>query len=183
MAAITGEGPGLTVERYFASVDDQDLRGLLDSDVLTLLDAMFGGHLEGEELRRVARTLVDVSSFLGDRHERTRILSFLRDYKRLELEERVGRAIDECISWTPQEVQIALDFFGLFEERFVPPALPSVSEVVPSYGLFDHQRSAIQRLRILLAEDDRRAVLHLPTGVGKTRTSMHIVAEVLAGFR
>ena len=31
----------------------------------------------------------------------------------------------------------------------------------------------------MLAQDERRAVLHLPTGVGKTRTAMHVVADSL----
>ena len=179
MAGITGEGPGLTVDRYFASVADQDLRGLLDPPVLILLDTIFGGRLEGDELRGVARILVDISSLLGDGSGRELVLRFLPSHKRLELEARVGRAVDECANWTPQEVQPALDFFGLFEERFVPPVAPAVSDVTPVYGLFDHQRSAVQRLRPLLAEDDRRAVLHLPTGAGKTRVAMTVVAEVL----
>ena len=179
MGTITGEGPGLTVDRYFASVADQDLRVLLDPAVLVLLDAIFGGQLEGDQLRRVARTLVDVSSLLEVGSRRELLLKFLSCHKRLELEERVGKAIDQSANWTRQEVQHALDFFGLFEERLVPPAVRAVSDVVPAYGLFDHQRSAVQRLQPLLADDDRRAILHLPTGVGKTRTAMHVVADVL----
>ena len=34
----------------------------------------------------------------------------------------------------------------------------------------------------LLADFERRAVLHLPTGVGKTRTAMHVVAETLKRY-
>ena len=63
--------------------------------------------------------------------------------------------------------------------RIVPPTPPAVTTIEPSYGLFEHQRSAVRRLAPLLSQDERRAVLHLPTGVGKTRTAMHVVAESL----
>ena len=76
-------------------------------------------------------------------------------------------------------MQALRDFFGLAEERFVPPATPSTAVIAPEYALFDHQRSAVQRLEPLLLRDERRAVLHLPTGVGKTRTAMHVVADSL----
>ena len=33
-----------------------------------------------------------------------------------------------------------------------------------------------------MAQDERRAVLHLPTGVGKTRTAMHVVADSLRAY-
>ena len=71
------------------------------------------------------------------------------------------------------------DFFGLVEERFAVPRASATAMIAPKYGLFDHQRTAVRKLETLLANDGRRAVLHLPTGVGKTLTAMHIVAEWL----
>ena len=59
------------------------------------------------------------------------------------------------------------------------PAAASATTITPEYGLFEHQRVVVRKLAPLLAEDERRAVLHLPTGVGKTRTAMHIVADSL----
>ena len=58
-------------------------------------------------------------------------------------------------------------------------AVPPTDNISPGYGLFDHQREAVRKLAPLLAQDERRAVLHLPTGVGKTRTAMHVVADSL----
>lgn len=179
LAKVATGGPGLTVSRFFASIPDLDLRRFMDPGVLSVLDAIFGGRTAGDDLRRVAHTLVDVSALLGEQDGRSLVLDLVSDPKRTELEARVGRGIDTSANWTEGEVNRARNFFGLIDERIVPPAPPAVTTIEPSYGLFEHQRSAVRRLARLLAQDERRVVLHLPTGVGKTRTAMHVVAESL----
>ena len=174
-------GPGLTVAWLFDSLPDRELRRFLDPGVLPVLDAIFGGRIAGEDLRRVARTLVDFDVLLGERAGRRLVLNLIPERKRAELEGRVGRTIAAAgtSDWTESEVRRLRDFFGLVEERIVPPAVPPTSTITPAYGLFDHQRNAVRKLAPLLVQDERRAVLHLPTGVGKTRTAMHVVADSL----
>ena len=70
------------------------------------------------------------------------------------------------------------EFFGLYDEHLFQPQAAETT-VVPDFALFDHQRGAVRQLLPLLAEGERRAILHLPTGVGKTRTAMHAVARVM----
>ena len=174
-------GPGLTVAWFLDSLPDRELRRFLDPGVLSVLDAIFGGRIDGEDLRRVARTLVDFDVLLGEREGRRLVLNLIPAQKRAELEARVGRAIAAAgaSEWTESEVRRLRDFFGLVEERIVPPAVPPTATITPAYSLFDHQRNAVRELAPLLAQDERRAVLHLPTGVGKTRTAMHAVADSL----
>lgn len=72
------------------------------------------------------------------------------------------------------------EFFGLYQ----PPAVaidqtPGLELQPTDYGLFSHQRGAARQIRALLAEEPYRAVLHMPTGAGKTRTAMHVLADHL----
>ena len=174
-------GPGLSVNQFFEALSDQDLRRFLDPGVLAVLDTIFGGRIAGDDLKRVARTLVDVDILLGDEEGRKLVLSLVPDEKLAELEGRVDRSIRpaDASNWTEVEVGRIRDFFGLVEERIVPPTVPPTDTISPEYGLFDHQRNVVRKLTPLLAQDERRAVLHLPTGVGKTRTAMHVVADWL----
>ena len=174
-------GPGLTVTRFFESIPDRDLRRFLDPGVLSILDAIFGGRIAGDDLQRVARTLVDFDVMLGEAKGRRFVLSLLPEQKRTELEDRIGRSlqITDAGDWTEGDVRRMRDFFGLVEERIVPPPMPPTDTITPSYGLFDHQRDVVRKLMPLLTQDERRAVLHLPTGVGKTRTAMHVVVNSL----
>ena len=174
-------GPGLSVTWFLDSLSDQELRRFLDPGVLSVLNAIFGGRIGGSDLRRIVRTLVDFDVLLGERDGRRLVLSLIPEQKRAELEARVGRSVSAAgaSDWSEPEVRRLRDFFGLVEERLLPPAMPPTNTVTPAYGLFDHQRNAVDQLMPLLAQDERRAVLHLPTGVGKTRTAMHVVAGSL----
>lgn len=176
-------GPGLTVTRFLAMIPEPDVRRLLNPDVLRILDALFGGRIGGDDLRRAAKVVVDFRTMLSDPAGRKEVLSLLQEPKRTELYSRVGagRSTDpeSAVMWSASNVQELLDFFGLVDEPLVASAAPPMDSVSPAYGLFDHQRTAVRDLLPLLAEDERRAVLHLPTGVGKTRTAMHVVAHWL----
>ena len=174
-------GPGLTVSSFLGFLSEEEIRGFLDPGVLSVLDAIFGGRLVGKDLRRVTQTLVDFDVLLGDADGRRLVLRLVPEQKRIELEGRVGRSIRPTASadWTETEVRLLRDFFGLVEERIVPAEVPPTDTISPAYALFNHQRNVVVKLAPMLAQDERRAILHLPTGAGKTRTAMHIVADSL----
>ncbi len=178
------DGPGLTVSRFLNSLSEQQLRRFLDPSVLSVLDALFGGKITSDDLQRVARTLIDLDVLIGEAKGRKLVLSLIPQEKQAELEERVQRSISPANAddWADAEVRRMRDFLGLVEERIITPEVPPTESITPEYGLFDHQRNAVHKLTPLLSEGERRAVLHLPTGVGKTRTSMHVVADSLCRY-
>ena len=173
--------PGLTARLYFESLSDQDLRRFTTPEVLSVLDAVFGGRITGGDLQQVVMTLVDMGGLLTEENSRSLVLSLVPQAKRAELEARIQRSIDSAnrTEWTAIQVKHLRDFFGIIDDELGRSNPQGTSEVAPTHGLFNHQRSAVHRLRRILAQDERRAILHLPTGVGKTRTTMHLVAEYL----
>ena len=130
-------------------------------------------------MKKAAHILVDMVSLLNNPETRRIVLPLIPDSKLIEFQERTECEISASDDWGKPEIHRALDFFGIFEEKFIPEPRPLISEISPNYSLFDHQRAAINNLIPLLSEDRRRAVLHLPTGVGKTRTAMHVVSDCL----
>jgi superfamily II DNA or RNA helicase len=69
-------------------------------------------------------------------------------------------------------------FLGLPENRSDKvDTLPTMAE--PAYSLFPHQRRAVARAKALLAKGRTRLLLHMPTGSGKTRTTLSMVCDVL----
>jgi DNA repair protein RadD len=78
---------------------------------------------------------------------------------------------------TPREEKI-FNFFGLTAPLIheVEPS-PAVENTKASYPLFSHQREAARSIQQYLNSDHRRVLLHMPTGSGKTRTAMNIIAE------
>ena len=100
------------------------------------LDAIFGGELDGEDLRRVALTLVDFDVLLQELAGRRTILALIPDEKRAELEAYVGRDISPSAAagWNGAEVRRIQDFFGLVEERLAVATPTAVSNIHPSTG-------------------------------------------------
>jgi len=176
-------GPGLTVSRFLDGIPDREVRRLLGSRVLELLNVVSGCEVGGSQLRQAVQAMVDFDVLLAGARSRALVLGLLTKPKRAELEYRLGRSVspDPAERWTKAELSGLRAFFGLLEEDRVSPAPPAapIESVAPAYGLFDHQRAAVRRLLPLLAEAERRAVLHFPTGAGKTRTAMHVVAKAL----
>jgi DNA repair protein RadD len=77
-----------------------------------------------------------------------------------------------------KETQL-LEYFGCdFPDRSTADRVAE-REVEVDYSLFDHQRRAYRTAARHLAIAPHRLVLHMPTGSGKTRTAMHLVANEL----
>ncbi|MDA8029999.1 MAG: DEAD/DEAH box helicase family protein [Alphaproteobacteria bacterium] len=55
--------------------------------------------------------------------------------------------------------------------------LPDITNIEPYLKLFPHQRTAIVEIESFL-EDSHRALLHMPTGSGKTVTSMRVISNM-----
>lgn len=56
---------------------------------------------------------------------------------------------------------------------------PAMQMGAGGYPLFPHQRIAAQKISKRLQDPPRRVVLHMPTGAGKTRTAMNVIADYL----
>lgn len=81
---------------------------------------------------------------------------------------------------TAKQKEQLLKFFGvgLPDVEEVDPT-PNETIVEPSYALFPHQINALLRVRQKLNADPYRVLLHMPTGSGKTRTAMNLIADHL----
>jgi len=180
--------PGIAFARVLEDAPAQYVRDLLGKDTCHLLDLVNAGAADDAMLRRVAVHAVSPERLIADPGSRDAFLTLLPAHKRTELAERLGwdgqRGDQEFLracDWNAEHRLTLLGFLGHVVERapLLSPAHRRVAK--PSYGLFRHQRSTAGRVRSLLYRGERRAVLHLPTGVGKTRTAMDIICEHLRG--
>ena len=72
------------------------------------------------------------------------------------------------------------NFFGLSAPiREVHEQTPAIRTASPRYSLFGFQRDAARRVSDALDSQPHRVLLHMPTGSGKTRTAISIIAEHL----
>jgi DNA repair protein RadD len=141
------------------------------------------------ELRRVFFSIVNPYDLLGDTARRTSLFDFLRQEEAQELCETLGLAAKPNpfaalgqlhMNRGSEKFEVSCSFLGLPpEERATKVESPAVAVAHASYGLFAHQRMAVQSVQELLQKKPKRVVLHMPTGAGKTRMAMHVVCQHL----
>lgn len=178
--------PGVLFSAVLAEMPISYVRSLLGEHICSLLDVIEGGVAPEGRVRAVASAVARPEDLLSQPGSRERFLSQLSSNKRQELVARLtehgpGSPSDifEDLEWTTEQRRTLFGFFGLVVDRAPAEPPPSRECCVPSYGLFIHQRQVATHLQELLYAGERRAVLHLPTGVGKTRTTMHVIADHL----
>lgn len=97
--------------------------------------------------------------------------------KRLHLED-----VESVISLDPSKdaetFSRYLGFFGIdIRSSSISVVEPENDQVQVEFGLFPHQRQAVDKVWNAIGDGYGRVVLHMPTGAGKTRTAMHIVSK------
>ncbi|WP_432097470.1 DEAD/DEAH box helicase [Streptomyces sp. bgisy100] len=185
--AVTTWSPGMSFKTLLANAPMAYIRRHLGEQLCALLDLIEGGAAGDDRLRVVAPIAIDAERLVADAAERSTLIAMVPGPKQAELAQRLGSLGDEqssqeylqSLTWTADERRELLEFFGFTIDR--APSLPPAfkQETVPEYSLFPHQRDAANRVKELLYDGPRRTVLHLPTGVGKTRTGMSLICDHL----
>ncbi|MGC4851894.1 DEAD/DEAH box helicase [Micromonospora sp. DT4] len=154
----------------------------IDERVLSAVERL----VEDGLVRQRPQLAVVAAACLGDPATAIRSLAFagvlpddLPPEQRSELSARLSLTPDQL---NKSQVMAAAGrvavFLGLSDVRSDTSAgLPP--DATPAYGLFPHQRRAVARARALLQLGRARLLLHMPTGSGKTRTTMSMVCDYL----
>ena len=178
--------PGISLNDLLLSAKPKSVRRLLPDSTVKLIERMSPGLLDTEEANRLAVVTIDPMEAVQDGPTRSQIIRLLPLSKARELCVKLNLmvdrspydAIEACIQL--QGLDLLCDFLGIVEDPRAPRRVaPTFQEAAVSYGLFPHQRVAARKVATALARSPRKVILHMPTGAGKTRTAMHLVARHL----
>lgn len=179
--------PGMAFQTLLRQSKPIALRGIIDEAVIDVLQALDPKILSGEHLGELASQIIEPADALRDSNIRERVIRLLPLQKAQELAKRLdakdGRSLYDnlCVAASVKSALPNLfSFFGVVQDPRAPKDLaPIVGNAIASYGLFDHQRNVARKVVRILSEQPHKTVLHMPTGSGKTRTAMHIIASHL----
>lgn len=188
------EMPGITLEEIIDNMNFSSMEKLLGESIIGTLKKLSDNKINIDECKKIAKILYGNNNPHSIREDKIRIQfidalplnkaqelsnslglkkskNIYRDLKRLNLEKNV-------------DIQnILLNFFGIVEETAAKKVYqPAANQIIPQYSLFKHQRKTALKTLAVLKEPPYKAVLHMPTGSGKTRTAMHIVARHMQEF-
>jgi len=169
--------------------DETVLEDLIGAESLNLLQTIDESLTQPSQLRRTVRELRSPQALLLSKESRHFLVDLLypKEAKRLaqvvdaESEDPYESLKAARIYSGSRREELFLNFFNLDPpERKEESSEPALKSKYPAaYALFPHQRKASRKIKQHLNRESGRVILHMPTGSGKTRTAMHIIADHL----
>ena len=179
--------PGLAFQTLLHKTKPAALRRLVNPSTLKILEELDPKLVTSQRLGKLVTRFIEPSEALRDSEKRDHIINLLPLPKARELARKLGIAEDRDLygnlcraNSNESALPLLFSFFGVVRDARAPTdSASSTTTANPDYGLFDHQRAAASKVIRVLATPPRKVVLHMPTGSGKTRTAMHILASHL----
>ena len=179
----------MNFDSLLSRADTALLQELLGDNVVRLLHALDPEKASAPQLKRVLVDLHSPQELLMSATWRPMLLELLRREEAATLVEHLGleTAGDPFDRLREARVRRNSATATLLHSYFELPvatsesneAVPTVTKVRGGYELFPHQRRVLRRASNLLASAPFKVLIHMPTGSGKTRTAMSLVAEHL----
>ena len=175
--------PGYSLRRLLKAIPTDILIELLPKDLVETLGALYSNTLlDGKE--KIIDSL-DLNEILtGD--NLASIFEYLPKEKFIELLASADLKADTSPTHAAYEFSDKkrynglASFFGILVPSKIARAQAAPDIIAkPDYGLFPHQIKAVERIEGFLDEAPHCAILHMPTGAGKTRTALHYVCQYL----
>jgi DNA repair protein RadD len=187
---VTSE-PGATAMRFeelLSRADDEVLQELVGSRVVRLLNLLDPQLARPRRLRELLSSIHPPEELLRDAGTRRQLLDLLPRDEARGVVDFLG-LLDPDPYHALHEARFPKGSLGerrLFAalgvvpvEVETPDRAPALSQSGADYALFAYQRLAARRAWQMLDTSPNRVLLHMPTGSGKTRTTMHLVAREL----
>lgn len=178
----------MDIDSLLLRADGEVLQLIVGARTVRLLNLMDPGLASPKRLRELVAETREPHELVDDAAIRSALLDLLpresaRDLARLlGLDQRdpYGQLRSMRLTRGTRKYRDLLDFLSIDPpDRQEAVAVSSTAFVEPAFGMFPHQRRAIREVLQVLDSDRRRVLLHMPTGSGKTRTAMHLVADIL----
>lgn len=176
-------------EELLSRCDDEALQLLLGEAPMQLILMLDPGLATPARLQELVLQLFTAEGLLASPEKRAILFDLLPVKQANLLIKILGlKEIDQpyqllkttVIRRGSEREKTLFEFFGLsVPTQEVRDQEPSVRKGQGQYSLFAHQRLAARKVFQRLEEHPHRVVLHMPTGAGKTRTAMNVIAEHL----
>ncbi len=167
---------------------DTALSELMPGGTLSLVTAIDPALVYPKNLIKVLLKLRPAHVLLDDASTRKQLLLMLPKKEAMDLAASLAwdqkgdvyHFLEQTRFRRAPEREALFSFFQIsIPEVDAQEVVPTVVNVAPAFALFPHQARALRKVERHLGQEPRRALLHMPTGSGKTRTAMNVVANYL----
>ena len=179
----SGSTLGYSTVSLFDVLDDTEAESVLPSGAFKLISALAPERVRGESRSETLASLFSIDLAIASQAKRSVLLNALPSSKVEELEQRFDLKIDDLREAEHLDAHVRRSVEGFFGKATLPVRVVADTRsnltVAGGRSLFPHQKRVALEVERYLYREDGRVMMHLPTGVGKTRTAMSIVASRL----
>lgn len=177
----------LKLEDLLSRADEGILQEILGVNTVKLLTKLNQAYVYNKNLKKIICDFYGLQEMLLDRNIRNKIFDLLRENEAKTLGHILGmkdtngiyeKLKDRKFRRGSKDEENLFRFFNLLPPPVVAKVeYSNIESTNIQYGLFDHQRRAVRKVKKLLNSEPYRVLLHMPTGSGKTRTAMNVICE------
>lgn len=175
-------------ETFISRIDEEVIQQIVGRSALRILNTIDPDLSQIAKLQKALLKIYSPVELLANKQIRDGLLDLLKVEEANSLLTLFGKTgladpypVVKSIRYKNEsEFGQLLSFFEI-----VRPTAPEIVVVEndkhteAKYPLFAHQRNAVVELNPKLYENGKRALLHMPTGSGKTRTAMNVICSHL----
>jgi DNA repair protein RadD len=176
----------MTLEKLISRLDEENLQNILGREVIGTLKHLGPEHLYSEGLKKILINTFTNQDLLLSSQSRNSIIDCLRQEEISDLIDHLELEINsnfwEQLKTTRFNDSLMVKLFEFFgEERSVEAEVEWIQEInaEAKYPLYPYQREVLKTINSTLATPKNRVMLHMPTGSGKTRTTISYICRYL----
>ncbi len=161
---------------------------IIGNDALSIVSTINDIPLNKESYVRIFHSLYSEESIIDIKKTRDIIIDVLNKEECDSLVNHLGESFNDRIDIYTQLKSICdrkskrsalYAYFGITESLLEGRTHIYLEKCSVGYPLFEHQRRAISDIKKIFSNDEKRVMLHMPTGSGKTRTAIHLICNHL----
>jgi DNA repair protein RadD len=175
----------MDISQILSRADEGVIQQILGKSVVRILHTLDSNHSRLAVLKKIMLDLYSGSVLLSKKQSRDEIIDLLYVDEVKNLANLLGLVKPQndfyeqvkALPFSKKQLDILFSFFEITITEEEKIEIPAKSAVSPTQKLFEHQRKAIVKIKKLLYESNKRVLLHMPTGSGKTKTAIHTICN------
>lgn len=176
----------MNFENFVTRLNEEIVQKIVGKSAVQILNTLSTDLTRISRLQNVLLNIYSPLELLENREIRNEFIDILKISEAETLCNLLGKKIAGDVYSTLKSVRFNSDFEWKTLLEFFDIVVPenakeylfvSSKNAQSYYPLFKHQRKAISELNQKLYNDGKRVLLHMPTGSGKTRTTMNVICN------
>jgi len=176
----------IVLEKILTRLDAEAFQDILGKEVIGTLFQMGAEYSYSDGLSKILSNTYTKEELLKNTIARNHIIDLLRKDEIEILKQKLNLnlinnndywSLVKSVDFRGNNLKILFDFFD--EEISIENELNLLQETIisPNYPLYKYQREVLKKINAVLNSEKNRVLLHMPTGSGKTRTTINYICR------